>query len=69
MTIPTEMGASSDGFKITVLPHASGGATVRQARLNAPFHGENPATTPRGWRWTTAVVLGASTGSDSPAMA
>ena len=48
ITSPAATGASSDGFSTTVLPQASGGATVRQARLKAPFHGVKPAITPSG---------------------
>ena len=63
---PAEIGACSEGFRTTVLPNAIGRIAVRQARLNAPFHGVKPATTPRGLRTAIATRPGVSLGRTSP---
>ncbi len=38
------------GFRMTVLPHASAGATFQAARSSGKFQGTIAATTPRGSR-------------------
>ncbi len=63
---PAEIGASSEGLSTTVFPNAIGSAIVRQARLNAPFQGVNPATTPSGLRVAIANRPGTSLRRTSP---
>ena len=43
-----DAGQTSDAFRMTVLPHASGIATARTPRMIAAFHGAIPSTTPAG---------------------
>lgn len=63
---PADIGASSDGLRTTVLPNTIGNTTVRHARLNAPFQGVKPATTPSGLRTAMANRPGVLLGSTSP---
>jgi hypothetical protein len=41
-------GASSDGFRTTVLPASNAGQTFHIARMSGPFHGVIAPTTPNG---------------------
>ena len=66
ISTPAHKGASSEGFSTTVLPKAIGNTAVRSARLNALFHGVNPATTPIGLRTAIAKRPGVSLGNTSP---
>ena len=45
---PPTTGESSDGFRTTVLPSASGAAIERAERISAAFHGAIAPTTPTG---------------------
>ena len=54
-------GVISDGFKITVLPQASAGASFQLAMASGKFHGTMAATTPTGSR---RVYARASPGRD-----
>ena len=44
-------GVSGAGFRTTVLPSASAGATTRKPSTTGKFHGVIAATTPTGTRW------------------
>ena len=59
-------GHSSDAFRTTVLPHASGIATARTPRIIGAFHGAIPSTTPTGCRTDNAMLPGMSEGITSP---
>ena len=47
---PPTTGESSDGFRTTVLPSASGAAIERAERISAAFQGAIAPTTPTGRR-------------------
>ncbi len=47
---PPTTGESSDGFRTTVFPRASGAAIDRADRISAAFHGAIAPTTPTGLR-------------------
>ena len=49
-----------------MLPHASGVATARTARMMGAFQGAMPSTTPAGWRMPMASEPGTSEGITSP---
>ena len=53
--IAAQLGASSLGFKIMVLPAASAGATLATIWFIGQFHGVISATTPIG-SWTTRLL-------------
>ena len=62
-------GHTSDAFRTTVLPYASGVATARVPRITGAFQGAMPTTTPAGRRTAIAVKPGTSEGITSPATA
>ena len=66
MISPWVCGQSSDAFRITVLPYASGVATARVPRITGAFHGAMPSTAPAGWRIPVARSPGTSEGITSP---
>lgn len=68
MMRPCVAGHSSDPFRITVLPHASGVAMARTPRMTGAFHGAMPSTTPAAWRTPMARLPGTSDGITSPAI-
>ena len=41
-------GVTSDAFRTTVFPHASGAASARTPRMTGAFQGAIPTTTPAG---------------------
>jgi hypothetical protein len=59
-------GDTSEAFRITVLPQASGMAMARTPRMTGAFHGAMPSTTPAGWRTAMATQPGLSEGITSP---
>jgi hypothetical protein len=59
-------GQTSEAFKTTVLPHASGMAMARTPRMIGAFQGAMPNTTPTGWRIAIARLPGTSEGTTSP---
>ena len=48
MMSPCVAGDTSEPLSTTVLPHASGSAIARTARMTGAFHGAMPSTTPAG---------------------
>ena len=68
MMRPCVAGHSSDPFRITVLPQASGVAMARTPRMTGAFHGAMPSTTPAAWRTPMARLPGTSDGITSPAI-
>ena len=63
---PPTTGDSSDGFRTSVLPTASGTASDRAERISAAFHGAIAPTTPTGLRTPRASVPGLSDGITCP---
>ena len=59
---PPTHGDSSDGFRTTVLPNASGAVIDRADRISAAFQGAIAATTPTGRRTPIAIAPGTSDG-------
>ena len=59
-------GHTSEPFRITVLPKASGVATARVPRITGAFQGAIPTTAPAGWRSPIASSPGTSEGITSP---
>src|SRR5271168_2667028 len=59
-------GQTSDDFRITVLPQASGAAIARTPRITGAFHGAMPRTTPAGCRTASETTPGLSAGMISP---
>ena len=51
-----ESGDHSAGFRTTVLPAASAGATFHVANMNGAFHGVMTTAGPAGSRWTRLAV-------------
>ena len=62
-------GHTSDAFRTTVLPKASGVATARVPRITGAFQGAMPTTTPAGRRTRIAVSPGTLDGITSPVTA